>query len=184
MNLLHELIAVRVDAWRAEGYPCADSPAIAEILGHAIDDERTGHLRYLRKAQFRALEVYWFLRLVERTPKIPDLYARCFPKKAERREALGLSAKAFEDADYDFDALFARIRADNAFVRANHLESLRETLTLDYPSYILALARGINRSITKATTSIPNRKRPIWNRRSMPSPSMPGTSKACGSRAD
>ncbi|AFL75024.1 DEAD/DEAH box helicase family protein [Thiocystis violascens] len=147
MNLFHELIAARVDAWRAEGYPCADYPAIAEILGHAIDDERTGHLRYLRKAQFRALEVYWFLRLVEGTPKIPDLYARCFPKKAERREALGLSAKAFEDADYDFDVLFARIRTDNAFVRANHLESLRETLTLDYPSYILALAMGAGKTI-------------------------------------
>lgn len=33
--------------------------------------------------------------------------------RADRREALGLSAKLFEDADYDFDALFARIRTDN-----------------------------------------------------------------------
>lgn len=151
MSLLYEAIAARVDAWRADGYPCAEYPAIAEILGYAVDDEHTGQLRYLRKAQFRALEVYWYLRLVEGTPKIPELYERLFPKKAERREALGISSKAFEEAEYEFNTLFERIRTDNAFVRANHLESLRETLALGYPSYILALAMGAGKTILMGT---------------------------------
>lgn len=151
MSLLHEIISARVDAWRAEGYPCADHPAIAEILQFAFDDEQSAQLRYLRKAQFRALEVYWYLRLVEGSPKIPELYERLFPKKPQRREALGISNKAFEEADYDFSVLFDRIRTDNAFVRANKLESLRETLTLDYPSYILALAMGAGKTILIGT---------------------------------
>ncbi|MFM8442030.1 MAG: hypothetical protein ACKN9W_01670 [Methylococcus sp.] len=151
MSLLHEIIATRVDAWRTQDYPCTDFPAIAEILQFAFDDEQSGQLRYLRKAQFRALEVYWYLRLVEGSPKIPELYERLFPKKPQRRGALGISSKAFEEADYDFAVLFDRIRTDNAFVRANKLESLRETLTLDYPSYILALAMGAGKTILIGT---------------------------------
>lgn len=60
MSLLHEIIATRVDAWRAQDYPCTDYPAIAEILQFALDDEQNNQLRYLRNAQFRALEVYWY----------------------------------------------------------------------------------------------------------------------------
>lgn len=159
MSLLHEIIATRVDAWRAQDYPCTDYPAIAEILQFAFDDERNGQLRYLRSAQFRALEVYWYLRLylrlVEASPKIPELYKRLFPKKGDRREALGIPAKAFEEAEYEFATLYdrirIRIRIDNDFVRANRLESLRETLTLDYPSYILALAMGAGKTILIGT---------------------------------
>ncbi|MCX7112247.1 MAG: hypothetical protein WCI11_04435 [Candidatus Methylumidiphilus sp.] len=147
MSLLHEIIATRVDAWRAEHYPCENYPAIGEFLQFAYEDEQTGQLRYLRKAQFRALEVYWYLRLVEGSPKIPELYERLFPKKPERREAFGISNKVFEECEYEFATLFDRIRTDNAFVRANQLESLRETLTLDYPSYILALAMGAGKTI-------------------------------------
>ena len=147
MSLLHEIIAARVDTWRAKHYPCKDYPAIGEFLQFAYEDEQTGQLRYLRKAQFRALEVYWYLRLVVGSPKIPELYEQLFPKKPERREALGISNKIFEECEYEFATLFDRIRADNAFVRANQLESLRETLTLDYPSYILALAMGAGKTI-------------------------------------
>jgi len=151
MSLLHEIIATWVDAWRAQDYPCSEYPEIAEILQFAFDDEQNNQLRYLRNAQFRALEVYWYLRLVEASPKIPQLYERLFPKKADLREALGIPAKAFEEADYDFATLYDRIRTDNAFVRANKLESLRETLTLDYPSYILALAMGAGKTILIGT---------------------------------
>lgn len=41
----------------------------------------------------------------------------------------------------------ARVKADNAFVRKYAPESLRESLTLDYASYILALAMGAGKTI-------------------------------------
>ena len=58
-----------------------------------------------------------------------------------------------EDAIRDFvedngvDALWERIRTDDDFVRDFRLESLRETLTLDYASYILALAMGAGKTV-------------------------------------
>ena len=42
-------------------------------------DAETGSLSYLRAAQLRALEVYWYLRLIEDTPRFPDLYRTMFP---------------------------------------------------------------------------------------------------------
>ena len=84
MAELHEVLAERVSAWRADGYP-SRYPAVAEILRFAIDGEDTaspwplsGHLRFLRAAQLRALETNWYLRLVERTPHIGVLYERLF----------------------------------------------------------------------------------------------------------
>ncbi len=103
MSLLHEIIAARVDAWRTQDYPCTDFPAIAEILQFAFDDEQNNQLRYLRKAQFRALEVYWYLRLVEGSPKIPELYERLFPDPQDRLTALGIDLKAFADAKFSFE---------------------------------------------------------------------------------
>lgn len=151
MNYLHELLAQNVAAWRAGGYPCPDYPAIAEILNFATTENGGGELRYLRRAQFRALETYWYLRLVQDTPTIPRLYEQLFPKLKERLAAMGVSAKLFEEADYDYDALIERVKNDNKFVRKHQLESLRETLTLDYPSYILALAMGAGKTILMGT---------------------------------
>ena len=91
MSYLYQVLTQRVDAWRADNYPCDPFPAIREILEFATEDDETGQLRYLRRAQFRALETYWYLRLVLVTPKIPDLYAKLFPKPKDRREALGLT---------------------------------------------------------------------------------------------
>lgn len=64
---------------------------------------------------------------------------------------MGISDQLFGEADYDYEALIERIKTDNAVVRANRLESLRETLTLDYPSYILALAMGAGKTILMGT---------------------------------
>ena len=73
MSELHEALQVRVDAWRDAGLP-SDVPALAEILAFAVEGvepgepwPRTGRLRYLRAAQLRAPETYWYLRVVERT---------------------------------------------------------------------------------------------------------------------
>ena len=65
MPELHAALAARVDAWRAGGYPHERFPSIAEILGYALEGDPPTQLRFLRAAQFRALETYWYLRLVE-----------------------------------------------------------------------------------------------------------------------
>lgn len=151
MRYLHELLADNVADWRNGGYRCPVYPAIAEVLTFATTENGDGELRYLRRAQFHALETYWYLRLVQGTPTIPGLYEQLFPKLKERLAAMGVSAKLFEEADYDYHALIERVNNDNAFVRKHQLESLRETLTLDYPSYILALAMGAGKTILMGT---------------------------------
>lgn len=150
MNLLFQALAERVDAWRAARYDCADFPTIGEILDFALEDPSTDQLRYLRRAQFRALETYWYLRLVLNTPKVPELYATLFPDPEQRCQAMGLTAPdvlkmmAFGGG---LEAVIARLQTDNAFVKQHSLESLRETFALDYPSYILALAMGAGKTI-------------------------------------
>ena len=150
MSHLFQALAERVDAWRAARYDCPDFPAVREILDFAVEDPATGQLRYLRQAQMRALETYWYLRLVLKTPSVPALYEQLFPDPEQRCHAMGLSAPevlklmAFGGG---MDAVIARLKADNAFVRKHGLESLRETFALDYPSYILALAMGAGKTI-------------------------------------
>ncbi len=143
---LYEILREQTRQWRENGYFCERFPAISEILQHQFADE-VGNLRFLRPPQFRALEAYWYLRLVAGTPHILDLYKNSFPKKADLRKALGIPEKAFEEADYEIDPLLERIADDDQFVKAFKLESLRETLTLEYPSYILALAMGAGKTI-------------------------------------
>jgi type III restriction enzyme len=38
MSCLYQALAERVDAWRAENYPCSEYPAIREILEFATED--------------------------------------------------------------------------------------------------------------------------------------------------
>lgn len=145
MTHLYKAIEERVNAWRDSHYACDDYPAIAEILDFALMED--GSSQFLRAAQLKALETYWYLRLKLDTPTVPQLYETLFPKPGERREALGVSREVFESVDYDFDTLREKLRTDDAFVRQHKLESLRETFELDYPSYILALAMGAGKTI-------------------------------------
>ena len=149
MSHLFQALAERVDAWRAARYDCPDFPAIAEILDFALEDPTSEQLRYLRQAQLRALETYWYLRLVLDTPRIPALYETLFPVKSARRAAMGLNSKQLTEliADTSLEEVIERVKTDNAFVRQHGLESLRETFALDYPSYILALAMGAGKTI-------------------------------------
>ncbi|MFQ5896768.1 MAG: nucleotidyltransferase domain-containing protein [Candidatus Methylomirabilia bacterium] len=137
-----------MDQWRRGGYPSPQHPLIAEIFEWASDPE-TGTLRFLRTPQLRALEIYWYLRLVEGTPHIFALYQRLFPHPSELLEALGLTAPQITRlvVGQPLEPLWERIRTDDRFVREFRLESVRETLTLDYPSYILALAMGAGKTI-------------------------------------
>lgn len=145
MTLLYQALEESVAEWRRHGYRHDEYPAVAEILEYAFEDD--GSSRYLRLAQFQALETYWYLRLVEGTPTVPMLYERLFPSIRDRIKALGISEKLFGEADFDLDSLIERVETDPAFVRKHRLESLRETFALDYPSYILALAMGAGKTV-------------------------------------
>ena len=155
MTQLHEALDARVREWRSAHYP-ASYPAISEIFEHAIESEedsrpfpQSGSLRFLRTAQLRALETYWYLRIVAGTPRTPALYAALFPRSSARREALGLTSEPLERIAEDdgLDSLLARVASDDALVAAHDLQALRETLTLDYPSWILALAMGAGKTV-------------------------------------
>ena len=100
---LYEALSMHIAAWRDEGYQHDEYPAIAEILEWASNPD-VPNFR-LRKPQLRALETYWYLRLVEDTPHIFDLYQSLFPKKKDLLEAFGISDEAFSRADYDVDSL-------------------------------------------------------------------------------
>ena len=137
-----------MDQWRADGYPSEEAQAIGEVLEWARG-ESDGNPRFLRAAQIRALETYWYLRLVERTPDILSLYRKLFPGGRDLRLALGLTADGLRDLaeDVGLDVLLERVRTDDQLVKDFRLEALRETLTLSYPSYILALAMGAGKTI-------------------------------------
>src|SRR2546422_376628 len=152
MNHLHQVLTKRVDQWRTDGYPSPDCPAIAEIFEWAREGE-TDSLRYLRSPQLRALETYWYLRLVEGTPHVFELYRRLFPTPLALLDALGLATPRIKDflIEHPGDEIWQRIRTDDAFVREHRLESVRETITLDYPSYIFALAMGAGKTILIGT---------------------------------
>ena len=142
---LYEALSRHITVWREYGYKHDGFPAIAEILEWASNPD-VPNFR-LRKPQLRGLETYWYLRLVEETPHIFDLYQSFFPKKKELLEAFGISDEVFSRADYDLDSLVESIKNNPDFVKEFRLEAVRETLTLDYPSYILALAMGAGKTI-------------------------------------
>src|SRR4030065_469842 len=74
--------SARSEAGRTDVFPSVESPPIAEIFEWASDAE-SGALRFLRRPQLRALETYWYLRLIEGTPHIFTLYQRLFPEPVD-----------------------------------------------------------------------------------------------------
>ena len=96
MQSLFARLAPRVAAWREAEYPCEAYPAVGELLAWAAlaDDART--LRFLRSPQVKALETYWFLRLIEDTPRVVDLYRRVFPRQSELLQSLGLGTEPIQ----------------------------------------------------------------------------------------
>jgi len=146
---LYHVLKSKVADWKRSHYVC-DFPIISEIFDFNFNLE-TGNLRYLRKAQFEALETYWYLRLVERTPHIFDLYKKLYEDPVELFKALNISISQ-EDlikimSKGGIDSIFEKIKTDDDFVREYKLEALRETLSLSYPSYILALAMGAGKTV-------------------------------------
>jgi len=132
---LYQKIQEKVLAWRNAGYPAPEYPAIAEILNYATLQD-SNILRFLRGAQIRALETYWYLRLVEGTPHIFDLYQSYYKTTTNLLEALGLGSDEFIRIALDEgpDQLFERIKTDKNFVKQHKLESVHKSLTLSYLS--------------------------------------------------
>ncbi|MBP9019830.1 MAG: DEAD/DEAH box helicase family protein, partial [Bacteroidales bacterium] len=150
---LYSILKSKVLEWRRNNYQ-SDYPTISEIMDFNLDPE-TGNLCFLRKAQFEALETYWYLRLIEGTPHIFELYKRLFSQR-QLLETVGLK-HLIENLPEDLitkeliENLLAKIKTDGDFVRQNRLEAIRETLSLSYPSYILALAMGAGKTILIGT---------------------------------
>ncbi len=151
MNL-NETLKIKSTEWRKSGYKC-NYPTISEVLNYNfLDNSQNRKLRYLRRAQFEALELYWYLRLIENTPHIFNLYKKYFQgenllgalniKLAEE----DLRKIAFSNGG-GINTVLEKIKKDNDFVRKYRLEGLRESLFLDYPSYILALAMGAGKTV-------------------------------------
>ena len=147
MSALFPLLLDKAKGWRHGDFRHDTFPAIGEILAWATEPEGAGFR--MRAPQVRALEVYWYLRLVEGTPKIFDLYEKYFPAADDPDallKALGIPSTAFSASKYQWPALWQNIAHNNDFVREHSLEALRETMALEYPSYILALAMGAGKT--------------------------------------
>ncbi len=145
MILLHQRLQTATAQWAAAGYPHAQYRAIGEILTWAQAPE-VGDFR-LRPPQLRALTTYWYLRLVLDTPHILDLYQQLFPTPNDWQAALGVPLAAWQATGEDRARFVTALRQDDEFVARYKLESLRESATLAYPSYILALAMGVGKTV-------------------------------------
>ena len=141
--------------WRNEGYPCPDYPLIGEVLRYQFEGEpQEGiSLKYLREPQFQSLELYWFLRLVRKTPHIVDLYKHYYSDdKRDFFEALGIPIDPTElQWIPDVDAVIERVKNDPEFVRQKRIDPVHEAVTLPYPSYIFALAMGTGKTVLIGT---------------------------------
>ena len=150
MSHLHQAISKEVAEWRAAEFAVEDFEAISEILEYQVitNDAGTRESRFLRVPQIEALTTYWWLRICAGTPHVLELYQRAFQTNKELLESLVLKTAGITDflIDNDIDALWNKIRTSEGFVAEHKLESLRETLALDYPSYILALAMGAGKT--------------------------------------
>jgi hypothetical protein len=150
---LHSILKSKVAEWRNSDYQ-SEHAAVSEILDFNYDSE-TQAPHFLRKAQFEALETYWYLRLQEKTPHIFELHKRLYPNPLDFLKVLGIPTGNQEILELalagGIDSIIDQIRTNDEFVKRHRLETVKETLTLEYPSYILALAMGAGKTILIGT---------------------------------
>lgn len=150
-NALFERLQSEAEKWRADGWPCREEPLIGEILRWQFaGDPADNTLKFLRWPQFRALEVYWMLRLKFGTPHIMDLYKKIYGgAPADFARALGapLSSRELGWGGITADTILERIRKDDAWVKELGLDAVREAAALPYPSYIFALTMGAGKTL-------------------------------------
>ena len=144
-STLFKRLQSEAEKWRSEGWPC-EEPFIGEILRWQFAGDPTDNvLKFLRWPQFRALEVYWMLRLKFGTPHILDLYKKIYADDATGfGSALGLTIPPNLLSSTEIEQ---RIREDEEFMREYGSDQLREALSLQYPSYIFALTMGAGKTI-------------------------------------
>ncbi|MEZ4618614.1 MAG: hypothetical protein R2867_24295 [Caldilineaceae bacterium] len=141
---LQDHLQQQVAGWRRAGYPHSHYPIIGEILRWAHMPE--GAFR-LRPPQLLALETYWYLRLVLETPHIRDLYTTLFSTPEAWAAALAIPPKSWHAVQGERKDFVRMLQGDERFVQVHRLESLRETITLPYASYIFALAMGVGKTV-------------------------------------
>jgi type III restriction enzyme len=136
MKNLHQILYSEIERWRKSGYQSQFSEVV-EILKFNKNESK-----YLRTAQFNAIETYLFLRFVKETPKIIDLYKEYFKNLKDFVEVLGI--KHIKQDNIRFLKTLDDVLKDllDPAVAQYKYDTLTETLNLDYPSYILALAMG------------------------------------------
>ncbi|MBA3570840.1 MAG: restriction endonuclease subunit R, partial [Pyrinomonadaceae bacterium] len=106
---LYEALSEHVTEWSKRAYPHAEYSTISEILSWAANPDGEGF--QLRTPQLRALETYWYLRLVEGTPRVFDLYNRLFEDdKSNLLGALGVPDEAFKQSNFKVQNLWEKIR--------------------------------------------------------------------------
>lgn len=139
--------------WRKGGYACDEYPFIGEILAYQLEvQEGAPVLKFLREPQFLALEVYWYVRLKLKTPRIIALYKHYYGgDKKTFFDTLGvpMSRDALEWAE--IDGVIEKVKSDPDFVAEKKIQALHEAAMLDYPSYILALAMGAGKTVLIGT---------------------------------
>ena len=149
MSLLFDNLKHSTHGWRKSGYPNDNYPLIGEILSWQTEkQEDSPSLKFLREPQFLALEVYWYVRLVLKTPHIIDLYKHYYAdNKRDFFDALGVSISKDALDFAEIDGVIERVKKDEDFVKEKQLQVLHEASRLDYPSYILALAMGAGKTV-------------------------------------
>jgi len=146
MQNIFEQLQEDVKKWRESGYASDQFSAISEILSWSKNEN--GQLRYLRDAQFNALEVYWYIRIILKTPRLLELYKNYFQKNSDLIDALGiLMSKKIMNMLIDNEDPFEKIKTDINFAKSLQLDSLHESINLNYPSYILALTMGAGKTV-------------------------------------
>lgn len=149
--MIYEKIKEKVAIWKDNNYEC-NYPELSEVFSYIRQQG------YLRRAQIEALEHYWYVRVILNTPDIETLY-RDFYQGLELLNILGLPSKEFaglsnlpaELQKAAIDEIMRKIKSDDEFAKKYKLEGVRESLTLPYPSYILALAMGAGKTILIAS---------------------------------
>ena len=143
--------------WRKDGYPCQDYPLIGEVLRWQFEGEADDrvHLKYLREPQFQSLELYWYLRLVLKTPHIVKLYKHYYDTTGDIRdfcEAFGIPITDNEAMlIQNVDAIINLVKEKPEFFKQKGIDPVYEAISLPYPSYIFALAMGTGKTVLIGT---------------------------------
>jgi len=145
MQNIFEQLQEDVKKWRESGYASDQFSAISEILSWSKNEN--GQLRYLRDAQFNALEVYWYIRIVLKTPKLLELYKKFYKDDFDLAEQFGISGDREVMKLIAKGQIFEKVKTNIDFAKSLQLDSLYESINLNYPSYILALAMGAGKTV-------------------------------------